>query len=353
MATPHIEPDGNDAAGWDAITAACEAVYPRQTDPPHFAPTAPPDESPDQVRGLSAYQATHPVRHWHLVTYGFSELGGKEWGFPQESGWGFELTVRPARDPADGCPPVWALNLLFNTGRYVKRTSNPFVEGCTIDLNGTIAPGEDTNIRAVAFVADPQLGVLRTPNGVLRFVQMVGLTLDEYHACEDWRPEKVLSLLRANNPLLVTDLNRRSILADPSVARQVQAGIAAEGAAADWSFLPAIDWRRSGKKANLVVGSRGVQAVRRKLRARLLHGRPHTFLGATRRIRFEPANTNGWVSDRDLLIVYLTEPMVRALLDTVQPTRGLHLWPELRNFALHVHPPALSDFAGQAVEVIG
>jgi hypothetical protein len=45
---------------------------------------------------------THRLRrpdHWHLVTYGLSELDGKESDDPLLSGWGFELTFRLAAGP--------------------------------------------------------------------------------------------------------------------------------------------------------------------------------------------------------------------------------------------------------------
>ena len=48
----------------------------------------------DPLDGLSAYKAESPFPHWHIVTFGFSELYEKESENPDYSGYGFELTFR-------------------------------------------------------------------------------------------------------------------------------------------------------------------------------------------------------------------------------------------------------------------
>src|SRR5262249_54453591 len=155
------------------------------------------------IYGISAYRATDPVPHWHFVTYGFSELYAKESKDPAVSGWGFELTFRLTRGPEE-TPPNWSINFLMNLGKYVRRSNNPFGAGNVMDLNGPIAWGTDTAIRAIAFTLDPQLETIDTPNGQVQFLQIVGLTLDEHAACGDWHTAPVLDLLREKNPLLIT-----------------------------------------------------------------------------------------------------------------------------------------------------
>ena len=73
-------PSGTDdlAPGWDAITAALERLYPGQ-EPRHYgAARRRRLGGPDPIDGLSAYMRLEPVPHWHIVTYGFSELYEKE-----------------------------------------------------------------------------------------------------------------------------------------------------------------------------------------------------------------------------------------------------------------------------------
>jgi hypothetical protein len=62
------------------------------------------------IDGVSVYRAARPA-HWHLVTFGLSELYAKESDEPAVSGWGFELTMRVPRQRGDQAP-LWALGLL-------------------------------------------------------------------------------------------------------------------------------------------------------------------------------------------------------------------------------------------------
>ena len=68
---------------------------------------------------------------------------------PAVSGWGFELTMRLPRGEGDDQPPTYAINFLFNLGRYVRRSGNPLGSGHVMDLNGPICIGADTALHAV------------------------------------------------------------------------------------------------------------------------------------------------------------------------------------------------------------
>src|SRR5262245_58672455 len=102
---PVEEPD-DFAPGWHAIDAACERLYPDQTEPLHVASAPHPPIGEGLIYGISAYRAKDPA-HWHFVTYGFSELYAKESDDPEVSGWGFELTFRLARGREE-LPPNWS-----------------------------------------------------------------------------------------------------------------------------------------------------------------------------------------------------------------------------------------------------
>ena len=119
----------NPAPGWNAITGALSRLYPDQ-EPRHFGTLISYRlGGPDPLDGLSAWKRLEPVPHWHIVTYGFSELYEKENGDPETSGYGFELTFRLTCDPAEEEPPSWALNFLQNLARYVFETGNVFRDG--------------------------------------------------------------------------------------------------------------------------------------------------------------------------------------------------------------------------------
>src|SRR5438105_6801810 len=100
----------DDASGWDAIDAALRTIY-GDREPYHVGTVVPYAlGGPDPIHGISAYKNVDPRPHWHFVTYGFSELWAKESSEPDVSGFGFELTFRPACHAKEEKPPTWALH---------------------------------------------------------------------------------------------------------------------------------------------------------------------------------------------------------------------------------------------------
>ena len=182
---------------------------------------------PDPLDGISADPGEGP-RHWHYVTYGLSELYGKTSGDADVSGWGIELTFRLARTEGDAAP-TWPWSLLQNLARYVFESGNVLSPGDHTDLNGPIALKEDTAIRAALFVMDPKLDPIDTPNGRISFVQVIGVTIDEYEAAVEWDTNWMVEILGERNPLLVTDVRRASLLDDANVRQQIADGIARDG----------------------------------------------------------------------------------------------------------------------------
>jgi hypothetical protein len=352
------EPDDggprDEAPGWHAIDAACNALYPDQIEPLHVAAVPHPPFGDGLLYGISIYRAERPL-HWHFVTYGFSELYAKKSDNPDVSGWGFELTFRLVRDEGETEPPAFAINFLMNLGRYVRRSRNPFDAGHYMDLNGPICLGAETAIRAIAFVEDPQLGEIDTPNGRLRFLQVVGITPDEMEACSDWQPQQVLDLLRQREPLLVTDLARRSLLEDPALAARVEEGIDRDGSVAWGTFLSVVDWSvdEGTNTARVVLGAKGVLTLLPKLRSRLAHGRPFILLGPEKRLELRPAEVSGWEADDKTLSLDLTVAAVQALRATLQAKRGTYQWAEFPGFTLEVRPTEVTDPDGKLLEVIG
>jgi hypothetical protein len=174
---------------------------------------------PGSVSSVHVYELDEP-RHWHLVTFGLAR-----------SGWGFELTLRLPRGDED--VPGWAVNLLATLGAYVLASGHPLAAGHHVDLRGPMRPDGGSAITAAAVTADPRLGTLDGPHGTVEFLQVVGLTADELELCRAWRTDAVLELLAESDPLLVTRLERSSILDDPAVRERAQAGVAADGSALD------------------------------------------------------------------------------------------------------------------------
>ena len=106
--------------------------------------------------------------------------------------------------------------------RYVFTTGNVLGPWHHLDYVDEICEGiVDTDLRAMAFLVDPQLGRIKTPHGQVTFLQLVGLTHDELNELRQWNTRKFLKVLAKDNPLLITDLRRKSILRDPAKRRTV------------------------------------------------------------------------------------------------------------------------------------
>jgi len=203
----------NDAVGWLSITKELEQLYPNQ-EPQHFGTAISYDlGGKDPLDGISIYESKKQAGHFHFVSYGFSELYYDEDSAGEEfSKFGFELTFRLKKDEKEKNPNLnWAMALMQNLAKYVFNSNEWFDEYHFIPANGPIRLGYDTDMTALAFVADPELGAIQTPNGEVKFLQLVGLTTAEFEGLKE-NPdsmEELILKLQQTNPLLITDLDRK------------------------------------------------------------------------------------------------------------------------------------------------
>jgi len=206
--------DNDEAApGWDAIDGRLAVVYGDRNPDGHWGTAISYMlGGEDPLHGVSAYRNDS---HYHYVSYGFSELFYDEEAFGQEySKFGFELTFRlkPFREDEEN--PVWPVVLMQNIARYVFQTGNYFDDYHYMPANGPIRLDTDTDIQALVFVTDSELGEIDTLHGKVKFLQIVGITQREYDLIREQKLDRfeLIDGLRKNNPLLITDLERKSIV---------------------------------------------------------------------------------------------------------------------------------------------
>ena len=201
-----------DAVGWDAIDEVVDALYPNQ-EPTHYAPDFPASLGGDSyLDGISVYQSDKQEPHFHFVTYGFSNLYYDEKSAGGDySGFGFELTFRLKK--TGGKNVTWAINFLQNIAKYVFTSGNYFEPYHVFPANSPIRLDYNTELIAVAFVLDPELGEIETPHGTVQFLQAVGITSQEFQMLKKdfsiGKVEELMGHLRKDNPLLITDLDRK------------------------------------------------------------------------------------------------------------------------------------------------
>lgn len=349
---PNVEDAADSAPGWDAIDGAVQPLYPGQ-EPRHWGTIIKwMLGGRDPLDGISAYRADGPPPHWHFVSYGMTELYAKDSEDSERSGWGFEFTFRLARNPEGEEPPMWAVNLLQNVGRYVFDSGNTLGHGHYLDANGPIAQSVSTDLVALLFLRDPQLPPIDTPHGSVEFLQVIGITADEYAACRAWNSEGFAQVMRQSNPLLITDLHRKSILNDPDVARQVAEGQARDGSSSEALNVDSLRWRQENDRWIIEMAATAFGAIPLYVRGRLDHGRHLAIVGSEQAVVFKPDAGNSVSSEDEILMITLSPESVRALAETAAEKRGTYVLPGL-DVTFDVHAAQIRDQQGNVVREVG
>jgi len=344
-----IEPE---SPGWAAIDRALAHTHP-SAEQLHYRPVLPAViGGEDPLEGISVVPCDRGTPHWHFVTYGFSDLHDKTSDDPEQSGFGFELTFRLRRGDEQE-PPPWAYNVLQNLARYVFRTGNPFGIGHHVPLNGPIALGVDTEIHSVAFALDPELGEIQTPFGKVEFLQMVGITRDEARAIKKWSSTGMLELLAKRDPLLITSLDRPSLLSDPATRAEIDARTAREGSSSAASFTTQLAYQHGDDRVHITLGAIAVDDLLALIQGRVLFDREFSLMGRGTIVSFRPGETAGFGLDAMELAIDTNEELARELLEKLRPARGVYEFEALPALTLEVIPTEIKDQQGNVTKVIG
>jgi hypothetical protein len=201
----------SDFPGYAAIQESERLIYGHQ-EPVHWATIIPYElGGKDPLWATDCFKSQQQQDHFHYISLGFTNLYyDEDWAEDEVSGFGFELTFRHLPVSEDPEKPVWPANLFQNLARYVFKSGNRFGEGHYMSANGPLRFGSTTAITAMAFDTDPELNTIMTPHGEVTFLQIFGITTQEY---QDLRVDKytvrqLLAKHQKTNPLLITDLNR-------------------------------------------------------------------------------------------------------------------------------------------------
>lgn len=166
----------DDAVGWQAIDNTLKKVY--NEEPRHYGPLCGvyfAAGGTDPIDGISIYDSSKHQNHYHLVTYGLSEL----YFNPDKAGgefskWGFEFTFRLVPFAEDKGDPDWVMQVFNNLARYVFNSGRWFEQNQFIPANGPIRLNTETQIVGFVTTLDPELGCIETPHGEVSFIQLVG-----------------------------------------------------------------------------------------------------------------------------------------------------------------------------------
>lgn len=159
-------------------------------------------------------------------------IHGPELNDERLSGFGFELTFRIKCNSLDDWnqnkPPKWPCNIMQALAKYVFQSKNVFSVGDHVAWQvplsaSTFNKNEDTNINEIdddrdsiiehmLMTLDPQLKSSKTSLGLVKFIQLVGVTQDELQAAREWNVKGILDIMRENSETggeyLITDMSR-------------------------------------------------------------------------------------------------------------------------------------------------
>lgn len=360
--------------GMDAIDEAVEELYGDQEGfgyrtmiPMRFGGNDP----LDMVRIFESERGG--ISHWHYVTYGFSELYDKECEDEDISGYGFELTFRLKKTGEE--PEKWPISLLQNIARYVFKTGNVFAAGHHMNLNSPIQVDYDTDITAIAFIEDPELPAMETPNGDVEFIEVVGITKDELDAVMCWNCEKLLKTFEEFLPLGITDIDRKSFMTKETVKQAFEEGMEKDGSSTMYIYTDfiAVSALEDGdvtlygndvkeeelsKEEEIPViyfGAAHVEKIIKMIRGRLLKGRKFLIHGSECTVFFHIGNVCEIKVDseeEDDIFVTLTEENIEEMTAKLQPKAGEYpLTSGKLNF--RIVKTEITDQEGNVVEVVG
>ena len=199
-------------SGWDAITEACEKLYPNQTNPIHYAALIKwRFGGNDPLDGISIYDAGDC---YHFVTYGMSELYEKKSDNKELSGFGMEFTFKLKKDNYLNeeaeikciCGILQTLaRITFNNGELFKPNEYIYTgQTSGIDVN------KKSNITGFITIMDNDLKIIDTPNGKVTFVELIGATNSELLAIKN--KELDVNALYEKIGSDITDYNRDSVV---------------------------------------------------------------------------------------------------------------------------------------------
>lgn len=336
--------------GFDAIVNTLMALYPEQDGLGYSTLLPYTLGGEDPLDRVEIWKSDRGIPHWHYVTYGFTELYEKESDNPKISGYGFELTFRLKRGEED-VPPVWPVNLLQNLARYVFSSGNVFGSGHHMSCNGPIALGVDTELTALGFRVDPELGAMETPNGHMVFLQAVAITEDEMDAMMFWNGEKFLGELERQIPLCITDLERKSQMKEQRFRTAWQAGMERDGSSTGFLYMDELKMEQTGDLWKLCLGAGHTHTLCNMLRARVGKGQNLYLQGAEQAVILQPGAVSGLSVEGGLPVIRLAAEALEELCSLLQPHAGAHQMVSIP-MTVELLPTRITDRNGNVTKII-
>lgn len=198
--------------GWDAVTTACEKIYPTQKNPKHYGTLINwKFGGNDPLDGISIYDGGD---YWHFVTYGLSEIYEKETEDNAISGYGMEFTFKLKKDNYDDeeaeikniCGILQSIAKITFTQGELFNSYEYLYTGQTEGVDTKM----QSNITGFITIPDNNLATIDTKNGKVNFVEFIGVTNEELLEVKNKKIDVKTLYEKIGSD--ITDYNRKSVI---------------------------------------------------------------------------------------------------------------------------------------------
>lgn len=266
--------------------------------------------------------------HWHFLTEGLA-LGG------------YELSLRVQKEKDELAPPEWSTALLSTLIKDAKEGQLSADRNQVMVLADGVAPGTDTELSGVVFTDDPEGPALSTAFDHVPVLLAVPVARDETRAVREWSPTGLVEVLAKVDPLLITLLDRPSLLQSPRARILVEQRMEREGSSLSTMTASVSQVSKTGELVTWKLSADGVDTLSSLLKGRIAHQRPFSVVsgnivsGAS---RVEVVNGDPAVAqfDKKHLTLHLTLVAARQLRSLLKASPGTYTFDQLPNFALTV-----------------
>lgn len=149
------------------------------------------DGGDDPCEDIWVHDCDEEAPHWHYVTSGLADPDKHE-GRPGESGLGYELSFRLAREDGETEAPDWPWKRLQELGWGILKANMRLGDGHYLRRRSVITGGNPpTELQGYYLIRDPRLTPTECESGTIQFLQVVGITEDELLRCESGEPDEM------------------------------------------------------------------------------------------------------------------------------------------------------------------
>ena len=239
--------------------------------------------------------------HWYYVTLGCAVARARD---TERPGLLPELTIRiPATEPA---PPAWPALVLWD----VAARGLPLERDTVVPYQIAACP----DVVALALSVDRGFVLpVMSPVGLIKPLQLVGLTASEAAVAQSWNVASVLVMFaRVDRNMLMGP--RLSIVAMPELADELGAAVAAEVDPARALAIPGLDWDLTDEHSAAISLSHVWCALLASLvKHRLGNHLPLRLAHDGRELLLQPADATGWSVEGDRLVLGLARASAQQL----------------------------------------